>query len=207
MNKEQILALQKQLNSEGAGLKEDGIWGPKTQTAYNKSLAPALAANPATADAVKGSSSDSIIAAYLNNDWSNVNDSAGQPFTADEQKAAYEKANAALDPYYKAQQANDTANTQDALASKQADYQKKLADNAVSFQNDKSTLDQNAADQGVLFRVVVSKKKNNSEILTRQIKTISQIVLLTILPELLAIFNTNMEMIKTKQIIFQAILI
>ena len=31
-----VLAIQRQLNAMGAGLAEDGIWGPKTQAAYEK---------------------------------------------------------------------------------------------------------------------------------------------------------------------------
>jgi hypothetical protein len=46
-----VLQMQKQLNALGAGLKEDGIWGKKTEAAYNR-LSGRI---PATQDAQNGS--------------------------------------------------------------------------------------------------------------------------------------------------------
>ncbi len=34
-SREQVKEVQRRLNAAGAGLKEDGVWGPKTQAAYN----------------------------------------------------------------------------------------------------------------------------------------------------------------------------
>lgn len=152
MSPQQILALQKQLNAQGAGLKEDGKWGPKTQGAYTKySLNPALANNPKTAPLLNANTPDALHTAHLNNDWSGINDQYGTPFSPDQQQEAYNNANAALEPYYKAQKQYETGNTEADLKQKQLDYQNYLATSGAKFQEDKTALDQQAADQGVLF--------------------------------------------------------
>lgn len=48
-----VLAIQKQLNAMGAGLVEDGIWGPKTQAAYERYMGGGSSGN--TGGSGKGS--------------------------------------------------------------------------------------------------------------------------------------------------------
>lgn len=43
-----VRAIQQQLNASGAGLKEDGIWGPKTQAAYQGQGGPTAAVQQLT---------------------------------------------------------------------------------------------------------------------------------------------------------------
>ncbi len=75
----------------------------------------------------------------------------GQPFSAADQIAAVDTATAAISPYYQAEQTKDTLDTDAALGAKQDAYGKYLGDQATQFQNDKTTQDQNAANNGVLF--------------------------------------------------------
>lgn len=162
MNPQQILDLQRQFNAQGAGLKEDGKWGPKTQAAFNKySLNPAIANNPKTAPYMQTNTPDAIHTAYLNNDWSGVTDQYGTPFSPEDQRAAYEKGNAGLEPYYKALKQYETGNVQSDLEKQRLDYQNYLATSAADFQKEKTGLDQQAADQGVLFSGGRVQKQND----------------------------------------------
>lgn len=139
-----IRAIQEGLNAEGANITEDGLWGPETSNAYNKVWANNTKTN-------LQSSSEDIINAYLNNDWTNIRDNAGMPFSPSDQQEAYDKSMEALNPYYEELKAKDQADTESALKKKQLDYQNQLASSKIDFETDKTTQDQTAANQGVLF--------------------------------------------------------
>ena len=163
MTKEQVIALQKQLNAQGAGLKVDGILGPKTlnaQTQYHDISTPptsqkqldsmyntAVTSHPEVA----GNSADALSYAASSGDFSNLLDSSGKPFSTATQAAAVDTANQAISPYYQAEQAYDTSTTANKLANDKQDYQDFLNTQATNFQTDKGNLDQSAANQGVLF--------------------------------------------------------
>lgn len=133
-----VLDLQKKLNAQGAGLKEDGIWGPKTQSAYESFIANESANIKATENANKG-----------------------MPFSEADRQAAFDESMAALNPYYKAQAAKDTADTESTLGSELRNYEDFLRTSGQDFQKDKTNLDQNAADQGVLFSGSRVQKERN----------------------------------------------
>ncbi len=119
----------------------------KTQADLDLEYAQAAAAHPVFA----GNSPAAISYATSTGDYSSLMNSEGKPFSNADQRAAVSEASAALDPYYQAEQKKETQNTESALASKQADYQKYLIDQGQQFQTDKTALDQKAADSGVLF--------------------------------------------------------
>ena len=162
MTTDQIKAIQDSLVAQGYMTQEEvntgyGVFGPKTTAAYAKyqaAIKGAVANNPVTSTittADSGSSADEIVNAYITGDWSNIKKSDGTPFSEADQRAAVDAATSALEPYYAGQAEKDKADTEAALAQKQLDYQKKLADDKVNFENDKTNLDQNSADNGVLF--------------------------------------------------------
>ena len=107
-----------------------------------------------------GSSIDDIYNAYMTNTWDNIQTASGQSFSPAEQQDAYNSANSALEPYYKQQAEKDKADAESTLKQSQLNYQKKLADSAVSFQNEKTGLDQTAANNGVLFSGSRAQKQN-----------------------------------------------
>ncbi len=77
--------------------------------------------------------------------------SVNSPFSIEQQQAALSKATSDISPYYQAEQAKETGDVNSSLGSEQVAYNKYLSDQGQKFQTDKTTLDQNAADQGVLF--------------------------------------------------------
>lgn len=133
-----VLDLQKKLNAQGAGLKEDGIWGPKTQSAYESFIANESANIKATENANKG-----------------------MPFSEADRQAAFDESMKALNPYYEAEQTKATADIESELGTKTRGYEDFLRTTGQDFQKDKTALDQNAADQGILFSGSrVQKEKN-----------------------------------------------
>ncbi len=123
---------------------------PKTQAdidAQIKAQNAAVAAHPTFA----GNSADSINYATSTGDYSQLLNAQGQPFSSADQASALSDATAAVSPYYQAEQTKDTQDTQAALQSKTDAYNKYLSDQATQFQADKTTQDQTAANNGVLF--------------------------------------------------------
>lgn len=98
-----------------------------------------------------GNTAEMIDYASSTGDYSQLKNEYGQPFSLQEQKDALEQAKKQDQAFYEAQKQKETADTQAALAQKQADYQNYLLTSGQSFQEDKNTADQNAANQGVLF--------------------------------------------------------
>lgn len=85
-------------------------------------------------------------------DLSELYDSeTGKPFEYSAQQAALAKANQATRKYYDQLREYETQGTEAALRQKQLDYQKYLADSADDFQKQKTSLDEGAAESGVLF--------------------------------------------------------
>lgn len=119
--------------------------------ALKKAYADALAQNEKTAALSITNNPENILNAYLTGDWSGVTDAMGQPFSLADQQDALAKSQAALAPYYEAEQKKATADVESQLAQQQSEYQNYLDTQAQNFQKEKTTLDQTAADQGVLF--------------------------------------------------------
>ena len=98
-----------------------------------------------------GSSVEEIANALASGDWSGILDWNGQPFSPEAQQEALSKANEDNKLYYEALQAKDTADAESKLAQETADYQNYLINSGQSFESDKTKIDQQAADRGVLF--------------------------------------------------------
>lgn len=120
---------------------------PQTQEDLDKYYNTYAASHPAFSN----NSADALAYASSTGDFSGLVDAQGQPFSAADEAAATEKANAALKPGFDAEKSNDTAGVQSTLEGDQRTYEKGLATDKENFQNDKDTLDKTAADNGVLF--------------------------------------------------------
>lgn len=141
-----VKAIQAQL-----GLPQTGLFDEATSTAYSKAITSSLTSNPDTAALLGSNDPAAILNAYTTGDWSGVTTLTGKPFTDEQQQAAVAQADAALAPAYKAQESYDTAGVEDALRGDQEGFQDSQAADRKQFGADKDALDQNSADNGVLF--------------------------------------------------------
>ena len=159
MTPQQIKAIQDSLVKQGYMTQAQvntgyGTYGPKTTAAYAKYQADvnsAATAHPVTAPLVQKYGSVDAAFGAAGGDVSNMTDAYGQPFSSADQAAALSSATAATQPYYAAEQANDTGAATSTLAKGQTDYNNANTTAAANFQNDKTNLDSTAATQGVLF--------------------------------------------------------
>ena len=112
----------------------------------------ALQANAITAASIAhGNTAEAIANAFSTGDWSGVVNEMGQPFTLQEQQDALKKGQEDNQAYYDQLKQKETQDSESKLKQNQLDYQNYLATQKTNFEGDKSTLDQNAADKGVLF--------------------------------------------------------
>jgi hypothetical protein len=179
LTKEQVIALQKDLVKSGYMTQAEmntgpGIFGPRTQAAVAKQLA-SYASHPATKEiiAANGGDINKAIAPTLKyqtmeealnaagGDPTKMTDLYGQPFSQADQQAAYAEAASAIDPGLQAAQNKELADTEASLKSKQDAYNNYLQSSGAKFQEDKNTLDQTAADRGVLFSGGRLQKQTN----------------------------------------------
>lgn len=130
-----------------AGTGGSPIQPTKTQAQVDAEYATAAASHPA----LVGNSPEAITYATSTGDYSGLVNSQGRPFSIGDQQAAVTQATADLSPYYQAEQKKETADTEATLAAKKATYEKYVSDQATSFEKDKATQDQTAANNGVLF--------------------------------------------------------
>jgi hypothetical protein len=135
-----------------------GIMGPKTTAALNaykakmsSDIQAEAAKNPVIAPKLAQYKSFDEAWGSMGGDLSTFTDAYGQPFSAKDQAEAVARGTADVNPYYQAQQAKETADTQAALKQKQLDYQNYQATSGAQFEADKAKQDQSAADSGVLF--------------------------------------------------------
>ncbi len=127
----------------------------KTQAEVDAEYAQAAASHPALAS----NTPDMINYAVSSGDLSGLVDAQGKPFSNADQSAAVAESEKAISPFYTAQETKDTQDTASSLDQKQRDYQSFLKTQGENFQADKSTLDQSAADKGVLFSGARAQKE------------------------------------------------
>ena len=137
--------------------------GVKTpQQLLDETYASAALKNPAIATLAKGGSTiEEIINGLSTGNISGLLDWQGKPFSVEDQQAALARGMEDNKLFYEAQQANDKATTEAALAQKQANYQDYLINSGESFKTDKTQMDQTAADSGVLFSGGRAQKQKN----------------------------------------------
>jgi len=154
-----------------------GHWGPRsiqvasgrgnqreTQESVDSQYAEVASRNPKVASLINnGDTIESVISALQNGDLSTITDSFGMPFDVETQQKAIEDSNANTRAYFKALEDRETADTESALAQKQADYQNYLLNSGQQFEVDKTKADQNAANSGVLFSGGRVQKEKNLE--------------------------------------------
>lgn len=99
----------------------------------------------------KGNTAEDLAYAASTGDFSGIVNQFGQPFSLEEQQEALRQGEEDNRLYYEALKQKETTDAELSLAKKQADYQNYLIESGNSFNKDKSTLDQTAANQGVLF--------------------------------------------------------
>lgn len=124
-------------------------------------IAAALANNPDYKRYAGNNDPASILSAFETGNWSGVTDLTGKPFTEAQQRAAVTQAERALAPAYEAQETYDRAVVSDALENDVEDYGQFQRDEGIAFQGEKTALDQNAADSGVLFSGARIQKQND----------------------------------------------
>lgn len=124
---------------------------PEQLQQFQKAIASALSKHPDVIRYGGTNSPDALVNAYMTNDWSNLTNLTGKPFTRAQQEQAVSAAERALAPAFKAQEAYDTSVVSDALAAEQGNVNQFRANEKQAFGAQKDTLDQSAADQGVLF--------------------------------------------------------
>lgn len=124
----------------------------KTKEQLDAEYSAALSSDPRTQKYINaGNTADMIKYAMETGDISSLVNEYGQPFSSKDQQEALKKAEKDVQAFYAAQKEKETADAQASLAQKQADYQNYLLTSSQNFQDNKTTLDQNAANQGVLF--------------------------------------------------------
>jgi len=137
---------------------------PETQASVDAQYRDAISKNPAVSSLTKdGSSLDEIISALQSGNLSGITDAQGMPFSVKDQQKALQSAEEDNALYYEALQEKETAETESSLAQKQSDFQNYLLNSGQQFQEDKTEMDQSAADNGVLFSGGRVQKERNLE--------------------------------------------
>lgn len=108
--------------------------------------------NPVTkAFTDQGSTIDELLNAITTGDFTKVKNAYGQPFSLQEQQDALAQAENDNKAFFDQQQQKETQDAEAKMKQSQLDYGNYLDSQATKFQTDKATLDQNAANSGVLF--------------------------------------------------------
>ena len=134
------------------------------QQAVDNQYVAAAAQNPAISTLMRGGSSvEEIINALSTGDLSGIVDWQGKPFSVEDQQAALAKGTEDNRLFYEAQQQKEKADVEANLAQKQADYQDYLINSGQAFEADKTALDQQSANAGILFSGARAQKEKNLE--------------------------------------------
>jgi len=134
-------------NMMGSTTDTGGNGQPRTQAELDAMYNTAVVNHPVFA----GNSPEALANARETGDFSTLLNDQGKPFSQAEQEAAMRESEQALAPGFNIQQQKDTADVTSNLEQQKLDYEKYLADQGQAFQEDKTALDEKAADQGVLF--------------------------------------------------------
>lgn len=154
-----------------------GYWGPRSIAAaggggrenqqrggsLRDQVTEVMRQDPFFTDYLKHNSPEDIEYASASGDFSALRNEYGQPFSRSEQQKALKQAGKMDEDYYKALKQKETADVENALAQKQANYQDYLLNSGQQFEEDKTGLDQSAADKGVLFSGGRVQKEKNLE--------------------------------------------
>ena len=99
----------------------------------------------------QGNTIEDLTRAVTTGDFTNIKNIYGQPFSLQEQQDALKQGETEAKAYYDALQQKETQDAEAVMKQKQLDYQNYLDTQATKFAEDKTALDQTAANQGVLF--------------------------------------------------------
>ncbi len=131
----------------GSSTDTGGNGTPRTQEELDAMYNQAVTEHPVFA----GNSPAALEYAKSTGDFSTLLNDQGKPFSQAEQEIAFQQSEQALAPGFNIAKQKETADVSSGLEQQQLEYEKYLADQADAFQEDKSKLDQSAAEQGVLF--------------------------------------------------------
>jgi len=146
MTNEAIKQLQTSL-----GLTPTGVMDTATYAAMTKAVTASVSSNPGMQQYLRTNSVDSILNGFFSNDLSGITNITGRPFSRKEQGAAVAEAERALNPGFREEEAFDQSVVTDTLRGQQEDFGQFQQAEEEMFGDRKEILDQNAADQGVLF--------------------------------------------------------
>lgn len=120
---------------------------PKTQ----KELDTFYNASALSHSVFAGNSPEALEYAASTGDFNALMDDQGKPFSTKIQKEAMSQAEEALRPGFEAEKRFDIAKTEDELRGEAEGFRDFLEAEKLGFESDKTSLDQGAAEQGVLF--------------------------------------------------------
>jgi hypothetical protein len=144
------------LSGGGTGGTKSDPKQPLTDEEYDAGAA----GHPKVVESIAaGNTLADIEAAASSGDFSGLKNQYGQPFSVQEQTDALAAGMEDNKLFYEAQQAKEKADAESNLARKNADYQDYLISSGEKFAQDKSTLDQNASDTGMLFSTSRNQKE------------------------------------------------
>ncbi len=150
------------------GVPVTGVMDAATTNAMTKAVATSLQSNPQYSQAIGPNSPEALATAYNTGNWSGIVSLSGKPFTDADQAEAVAQAETALAPAYEAEKAFDTANVASNLEGQRDQFDNFVEGEAKDFQETKKNLDQNAADQGVLFSGARTQKERDLKTLYEQ---------------------------------------
>lgn len=133
------------------GIPATAVMDSATIKAMEKAVSAAVSKNKDVQKYAGSNDVNSILNAYTTGDWSGVVSLTGKPFTDEQQKVAVAEAEKVLGPAYEAGKSFDTSIVADKLAAEQEGFAQFQKDEKKDFGVNKDTLDQSAADNGVLF--------------------------------------------------------
>lgn len=132
-------------NTETGALNDKFV--PKTQEELDKYYNTYVASHPVFA----GNNPEALAYAAETGDFGGLYDAQGKPFSNDLVDEALGRARKDLAPRFREEKSYDDAGIRTDLESANRDFNRFLDTEKENFQEDKTTLDQNAADRGVLF--------------------------------------------------------
>ena len=143
------------------GLAPTGVMDAATHTAMTKAVSTSVSSNPGMQQYLRTNSVDNILKGVFSNDLSSITDITGRPFTKKQQQAAVSEAERVFNPGFKAQETFDRSVVEDTLRGQQEDFGQFQKAEEEMFGDRKDQLDQNAANQGVLFSGSRLQKQND----------------------------------------------